>query len=353
MQVFPGTVAAQRLLALALTGIVAGALASPAGAQPARPKAIERGATPAFQAAPHLIDRAGPHKFFTINQVLTNRDRGIAPTVTLVSAPASGLGADPSESHPFGVVAFRAPEGLLWVKWRAIEGAMAREDEALVRCREDGESCSPAAVRLNALVAKAKAQSGRAQLETVTHTVNGAIRYISDQAHHGTPDLWTAPLETLAAGMGDCEDYAILKYRVLREAGVSQNDLRIVLLRDTITREAHAVLAAQAGGRWYILDNRQRGFYEDKALPHYMPLFALDHEGVKLLAARYAIRPQHDSEVADTAQVAGATKVARADATPVLEESVALRGSQDTVEVSDGQAGEPAPDTIGLRASVE
>src|SRR5687767_674697 len=120
MQVFPGILLAQRFLGVALIGVAAAAFAAPAAAQPARPRAIERGATPAFQPAPHLIDRSGPHKFFTINSVLSNRDRGIAPTVTLVSAPAGGAGADPGESHPFGVIAFRAPEGLLWVKWRAI-----------------------------------------------------------------------------------------------------------------------------------------------------------------------------------------------------------------------------------------
>ncbi len=342
MQVLSGLRAS--VSALALAAVVAGGLASPVLAQVVRPKAIERGAAPAMQTVPHVIDRSGPHKFFTINSVLTNRDRGIPPTVTLVSAPAGGAGADPGESHPFGVIAFRAPEGLLWVKWRAIEGAMREDDAALARCRADAEACSPEARRFQALVSKATAQSGRAQLEAVTHTVNAAVRYISDQAHHGTPDKWTGPLATLAAGMGDCEDYAILKYRVLREAGVAQQNLRIVLLRDTITQEAHAVLAALTDGRWYVLDNRARGFYEDKALPHYMPLFAIDHDGVKLLAARYALRPQHDSEVADTAQVAGAT--------PVLDDSVALRGSQDTVEVSDGQTSEPAPGEIGLRASV-
>lgn len=322
MQVLPGAFWAQRLCGVAVIGL---ALAAPAAAQTVRPKAIERGARPIFQTVPHIIDRTVPHKFFTINSVLANRDRGIPPTVTLVSAPSTGPGADPGENQPFGVLAFRAPEGLLWVKWRGIESAMREEDDTLARCRADAQTCSREASRFEALVAKAKALAGRAQLEAVTHAVNGMVRYLGDQAHHGTPDLWTAPLATLASGVGDCEDYAILKYRVLRDAGVSREQLRIVLLRDTGTREAHAVLAAQADGRWYILDNRRAGFYEDKALPHYMPLFALDHEGVKLLAARYAIRPQHDSEVADSLELAE------------------LRGSDTLV---------PGAASLGLRASV-
>src|ERR1700730_6701294 len=36
---------------------------------------------------------------------------------------------------------------------------------------------------------------------------------------------------TLDTGAGDCEDYAILKYVALREAGMSCNDLRILVVR--------------------------------------------------------------------------------------------------------------------------
>src|SRR4029078_5523317 len=77
---------------------------------------------------------------------------------------------------------------------------------------------------------------------------------------------------------------------VVRAPGVPEEYLRIVLLRDTQTREAHAVLSARNDGQWYILDNRRLGFYVYDELPHYMPLFALDHDGVKLFAAPYPMR---------------------------------------------------------------
>jgi hypothetical protein len=83
---------------------------------------------------------------------------------------------------------------------------------------------------------------------------------------------------------------------VLRAAGVAPETLRIVLLRDTASREDQAVLAAREDGRWFILDNRRAGFYQDAALPHYMPLFALGQNGVQVFAAPYAMRPRHESE---------------------------------------------------------
>jgi len=319
MRLILGQKAGPRLIGLALVTIIATAVPSPAGAQPALQKTLPPGSTLSIQALPNALDDGTPHRFFTINQVLAKHDaERLAPRITPVSAVVGDVAIEaPVARNPFGVVAFRAPAGLLWTKWLDLETKIAREDELLRRCRVDAETCTREAFRFAALVSKAQVKTGRARLEVVTHSVNGAIRYISDQAQHGLPDRWTSPLATLASGMGDCEDYAILKYRVLREVGVARENLRIVLLRDTLTREAHAVLAAQADGRWFILDNRRLGFYEDKALPHYMPLFALDHEGVKLLAAPYAMRPLHESEqdeepAAPAARIAGAL----ASATP-------------------------------------
>jgi predicted transglutaminase-like cysteine proteinase len=174
---------------------------------------------------------------------------------------------------------------------------MESEAATISRCDREPETCaSPAALRFLSLVEAAREQRGVARLEAVSHAVNAQIHYTSDMAQHGVADLWSAPLATLASRRGDCEDYAIAKYAVLRAAGVAPEKLRIVLLRDTASREDHAVLAAREDGRWFILDNRRAGFYQDAALPHYMPLFALGQNGVQVFAAPYAMRPQHESE---------------------------------------------------------
>ena len=151
-------------------------------------------------------------------------------------------------------------------------------------------SCSSAARRFLALVDGAQAREGRARIELVNRTVNSAIRYTSDYAQHGVADLWTAPLATLASGRGDCEDYAIAKYVILREAGVPADDLRLLLVRDRAVRQDHAVLAVRDGGRWLVLDNRHLMLSETTSLPQFTPLFALDHQGVSLFAAPYAAR---------------------------------------------------------------
>lgn len=302
-----------RALSVALALAIAATLTGPADAKSKakkpREQAIERITTERIAPPPTAIPMAMPvpqqARFFTINQVLAKHDAGkngvrvasVDPQTNASDAPDAATTTRERGPEPFGLFVFRAPEGLLWAKWRKLEAEMKVESAAMAACRHDPEACSFEALRFNKLVTAASRLSGRDRLSAISHAVNANVRYTDDYAQHGVPDLWSAPLATLTSGRGDCEDYAILKYAVLRDAGVPVEDMRLVLLRDSQTREDHAVLSVRNDGKWYVLDNRRLGFYEDRELPHYMPLFAIDQNGVKLFAAPYAARPQHESEM--------------------------------------------------------
>jgi predicted transglutaminase-like cysteine proteinase len=255
--------------------------------------------------------RQGPARFFSINQVLARRDRrpagsGFRIAAVQAAAFASDGGtalkaAAPRGPEPFGLFSFRAPQGVLWSKWQGLQADMRREAAVLDACRGEAETCSEEARRFEMLVGAARAQQGRQRLAAVSHRVNAMLRYTTDYVQHGVPDLWSAPLATLRSGLGDCEDYAILKYSVLRAAGVAEQDLRVVLLRDAASGQDHAILAARDQDRWFLLDNLGSGFYADDERPSYRPLFALDAEGVKLFAVPYAMRMHHESEMAPAA----------------------------------------------------
>lgn len=240
-----------------------------------------------------------PARFFTINEALAKRDTGrpIRTAVRLATAATGEALEDVLEGavavkqtadEPFGMHAFRAPEGMLWKKWRGLQAESADEEPRLKSCRHEPSACADGAARFWAMVDEVRGIDGRARLERINQLANAAIAYASDLSMHGELDRWSTPLATLQRGRGDCEDYAILKYKLLIEAGVAASDLRIVLVRDTAVRVDHAVLSARVGKHWYTLDNRRGGFYADGELPHYMPLFALDQGGVKLFAAPYA-----------------------------------------------------------------
>jgi hypothetical protein len=98
--------------------------------------------------------------------------------------------------------------------------------------------------------------------------------------------VWFGPAAPLTAGTmispgaGDCEDYAIAKFVALRLAGVSPDDLRIVVMRDTVGGDDHAVAMARLDDRWLTLDNRRMAMVEDADLRNYRPLFVIDDHGV-------------------------------------------------------------------------
>jgi predicted transglutaminase-like cysteine proteinase len=102
-----------------------------------------------------------------------------------------------------------------------------------------------------------------------------------DEMQWGVADHWSDPFETLLSNRGDCEDYAILKYTALLEAGVPKGDVKIVILKNFFPSETHAAVATRVDGQRLILDNRTLTLVRDTDVTRAIPEFVLDHEGVK------------------------------------------------------------------------
>lgn len=191
--------------------------------------------------------------------------------------------------EPFGRATAFLSEGGLRDKWLGLERRLADELVQLALCEGDREGCvSSAALKFLAVVDQAKARYGRARLGEVNRTVNLAIRPADDLVQYGAIDVWASPLMTFANGAGDCEDYAIAKVVALRLAGMAAEDLRIVIMHDTLRGEDHAVAAARLDGQWLTLDNRRMMMVADSDVRNYRPTFVIDEAGVR----RYADMPQ-------------------------------------------------------------
>jgi predicted transglutaminase-like cysteine proteinase len=188
---------------------------------------------------------------------------------------------DRKSAEPFGVVTFRLSGGGLWEIWLAVQRKLDDELVQLALCDGDRERCvSPAALRFLAIVDNAKAREGRARLGEINRAINLAIHPMSDLAQYGEIDVWSSPLLTFTTGSGDCEDYAIAKFVALHQAGIPPQDVRIVIMHDTIRGENHAVTAARLGGHWLTLDNRRMTMVEDTHIRNYRPLYVIDQHGV-------------------------------------------------------------------------
>jgi predicted transglutaminase-like cysteine proteinase len=212
---------------------------------------------------------------------------GLVPAFAQTAATAEATAPSrqtTAELEPFGLNAIPVTGGEVLAKWNRLVDDIRVEREILLRCREGTESCPKAGLKFLGVISEGQAREGRARVGIINRAINLAIQPMSDLAQWGVVDRWSAPLATLTSGRGDCEDYAIAKYVALTEAGVSADDVKIIIVRDLAAGEDHAVVAARVDEKWIVLDNRRLVLVEDVEMRRVLPLFMLSNDGVKQFA---------------------------------------------------------------------
>jgi predicted transglutaminase-like cysteine proteinase len=86
---------------------------------------------------------------------------------------------------------------------------------------------------------------------SVNREVNAAIKPMTDIELYGVADYWDYPV----SGYGDCEDYQLLKRKLLVDAGLPQRAMRMTVVIDELN-EGHAVLMIRTDRGDFILDNK-------------------------------------------------------------------------------------------------
>jgi predicted transglutaminase-like cysteine proteinase len=199
----------------------------------------------------------------------------LAASVAILPAlPQSG------DSPPLFGMETEPVAGEVAAKWRAVETDIDREQQLLARCRAL-EACPHVAQNLLDIVAEGTGRSGVARVGLINRAVDLAITPTSDEVQWGVVDHWSPPFETLQTHRGDCEDYAIVKYAALLLAGLSRDDVKIVILQNLLPKEDHAVVAARVDGHWLILDNRRLALVHDTKMVGSIPKFVLDEAGTR------------------------------------------------------------------------
>ena len=55
----------------------------------------------------------------------------------------------------------------------------------------------------------------------------------------------------------------MVKYAALLNAGIRRQDVKVVVLRDLLRNEDHAIAVARIEGKWIVLDNRWLALVHD------------------------------------------------------------------------------------------
>ena len=115
-------------------------------------------------------------------------------------------------------------------------------------CNEQPNECAGATATPLDVVLSTKTWK---DLVRVNKWVNDTIKPITDLEHWGVVEKWSYPDD----GYGDCEDYVLLKRRMLVQAGWPREALLITVVRDK-KGEGHAVLTVKTDKGEFILDNQ-------------------------------------------------------------------------------------------------
>lgn len=137
----------------------------------------------------------------------------------------------------FGTVAIPGPQGRWADKWHKVMNDR-RGDAAL-----------------EGLVRPARGLHPLQQLRYLQAEIDRRVAWRSDTTQYSARTYWASAAETLSTGLGDDDDRAILKFQALRALGYSRGDYYLLMGRDRV-RGDYVMLAARAGGRWWLLEEQ-------------------------------------------------------------------------------------------------
>jgi len=86
-------------------------------------------------------------------------------------------------------------------------------------------------------------------VRSVNAMVNNSITPMTDKEIYGKDEVWAYPTTA-----GDCEDFALLKRRILIQRGISPANLLLTVVRKP-DGEGHAVLTLRTSQGDFVLDN--------------------------------------------------------------------------------------------------
>lgn len=115
--------------------------------------------------------------------------------------------------------------------------------------------------------------------------INQHVLFADDIDLWGLDDYWATPLETFGRGAGDCEDFSIAKFMMLKKIGVAADKLRMTYVKARMPSgnlRAHMVLAyySRPSADPLILDNLSHELLPASRRSDLYPIFSFNDQGL-------------------------------------------------------------------------
>ena len=201
-------------------------------------------------------------------------------TVSIESAHAQSLGdlakaAKGKGTALFRTVEFRSKSFKALPQWARVLKKSKAEVKLLNACANNAASCkTPQQKSWRKIIQSAKSMSRRQKLDTVNKFFN-RWPYKLDSEVYGVSEYWASPNQFMRTS-GDCEDYSIAKFYALKQLGFRDNEMRIVILKDSIRGIGHAVLAIYEKNDILILDSLSNLILTHTKYRHYIPQYSMN-----------------------------------------------------------------------------
>ena len=157
----------------------------------------------------------------------------------------------------------------LFPRWPAIRIYLANENR-----EPDGE--------MRELTAWARSLRGEPELQRlreINARINDLLAYDTDAKLWHETDYWESPGEALSRGAADCEGFAIFKMYLAKEAGISFDQMAILVGALGYSREPHAVLGAKVGPNIVALDNKTGSVMTLSGRSDFTPIYSIGVRG--------------------------------------------------------------------------
>jgi predicted transglutaminase-like cysteine proteinase len=218
--------------------------------------------------------------------------------VCVIAGAWSTTASAAPQTAAFGSLLSSTIDRNLTANWTAVRDQVEEDARELSRAiRRPELSSDPVMARIALKVEHLRYAPLHEKLDSVNKLINREIQYTSDTLASGQADRWLSPSEALRIG-GDCEDYSIAKYVILRALGVDEKKMRIIVLRDTARDLGHAVLTVAHDVGQVVLDNVSNALRVDRNLPQYRAIYSIQsgaayaHLNLPTLRRHYFTRAQ-------------------------------------------------------------
>jgi predicted transglutaminase-like cysteine proteinase len=173
----------------------------------------------------------------------------------------------------------------------AVTATFEINDELLHQIKnKHGRQAEQRVIQWQKLLLSAKDLPEQEKLQRVNDFFNRNVFFVDDIIHWHTEDYWATPLEFLASGAGDCEDYSIAKYFTLKELGVDENKMRITYVKALKLNQAHMVLTYYSTpiAVPLVLDNLIPAIRPASRRSDLLPVYSFNGTGLWLAKSRGA-----------------------------------------------------------------